>query len=159
MTNYQQEYPGQEEEFYQMLDYNDSIKCAKDFDEGILLSFVEELHMPESQVEVIKACFGIKETNYDQFRDEISLIVCDMENNHLEGWPSHVLHTNNAILKPEKSKVVPKKPKAASKGRTKIPLFICNECNHRFYTVKAAENAQWHGCPGCHGSDIEVAPF
>lgn len=37
-------------------------------------------------------------------------------------------------------------------------LFECQECNHKFYTVKAAERASFgdSGCPGCGGSDIDV---
>ena len=34
----------------------------------------------------------------------------------------------------------------------------CNECGHKFKTLKAAEKAALgdRGCPGCGGSDIEV---
>ena len=37
------------------------------------------------------------------------------------------------------------------------PLFECNECGKKFYTVGAAERASFgnSGCPGCGGSDIE----
>jgi hypothetical protein len=38
------------------------------------------------------------------------------------------------------------------------PLFKCQECGRKFYSVKAAENASYgdRGCPGCGGSDIDV---
>jgi hypothetical protein len=34
------------------------------------------------------------------------------------------------------------------------------ECGHKFRTVKAAERASFgpNGCPGCGGSDIDLAP-
>lgn len=40
----------------------------------------------------------------------------------------------------------------------KVPLFKCQECGRLFYTVKAAQAASFgdNGCPGCHGSDIDV---
>ena len=40
----------------------------------------------------------------------------------------------------------------------KEPLFECQECNHKFYTVKSAERASFgeSGCPGCGGTDIDV---
>jgi hypothetical protein len=40
----------------------------------------------------------------------------------------------------------------------KVPLFVCNECNKPFYTVKAAEKASWNGCPNCNGGDIGEWP-
>jgi hypothetical protein len=41
---------------------------------------------------------------------------------------------------------------------TKEPLFECQECGKKFYTVKAAERASFseRGCPGCGGSDIDI---
>lgn len=40
----------------------------------------------------------------------------------------------------------------------KKPEFVCLECGHKFYSVKAAEEAAFgDGCPGCSSSDIEVA--
>jgi len=36
------------------------------------------------------------------------------------------------------------------------PLFKCMECGKKFYSVTAAENAAWNGCPKCNGGDIEV---
>lgn len=38
--------------------------------------------------------------------------------------------------------------------------FACQECGHRFKTVKAAERAMFgeRGCPKCGGSDIDLAP-
>ena len=47
-----------------------------------------------------------------------------------------------------------KMPKRKPKRK---PLFKCVECNKKFYTVKAAENASYgaKGCPGCGGADIE----
>lgn len=41
------------------------------------------------------------------------------------------------------------------------PLFACQECGKKFYTVTAAEKASLgpDGCPKCGGSDIdEVLP-
>jgi len=40
----------------------------------------------------------------------------------------------------------------------KIPLFECQECGHKFFSVKAAERASSgdSGCPGCGGSDIDT---
>lgn len=38
----------------------------------------------------------------------------------------------------------------------KEPLFECQECNKKFYTVKEAEKAANNGCPGCGGSDIDI---
>ena len=37
--------------------------------------------------------------------------------------------------------------------------FACMECGHKFKTVKAAERASYSdaGCPGCGGSDIDLA--
>lgn len=39
----------------------------------------------------------------------------------------------------------------------RVPLFECQECHRKFYTVKAAEKASFgdDGCPGCGGSDID----
>ena len=36
------------------------------------------------------------------------------------------------------------------------PLFACQECGRKFYTVKAAEKASNDGCPGCNGTDIDT---
>lgn len=38
-------------------------------------------------------------------------------------------------------------------------LFECRECGRKFRTVKAAQAAMFgdRGCPGCGGSDIDVA--
>lgn len=44
------------------------------------------------------------------------------------------------------------KPKAK-----RVALFVCNECNHKFYSVKTAEHAAFYGCPGCNGLDIDIA--
>jgi hypothetical protein len=40
----------------------------------------------------------------------------------------------------------------------RIPIFQCNECGHKFYTVAAAERASFgsSGCPGCGGADIDI---
>lgn len=40
----------------------------------------------------------------------------------------------------------------------KVPLFECQECRKKFFTVKAAERASYSekGCPGCGGSDIDL---
>lgn len=37
--------------------------------------------------------------------------------------------------------------------------FACQECGHKFRTVKAAEKASFgpDGCPKCGGSDIDIA--
>jgi DNA-directed RNA polymerase subunit RPC12/RpoP len=40
----------------------------------------------------------------------------------------------------------------------RVPLFVCNECGKKFFTVKAAEKASWSGCPQCGGGDIDIAP-
>jgi len=37
-------------------------------------------------------------------------------------------------------------------------MFKCQECGRKFRSVKAAERAVWNGCPGCGGSDIDMAP-
>lgn len=39
--------------------------------------------------------------------------------------------------------------------------FACMECGHKFKTVKAAERASFgaNGCPGCGGSDIDLAKY
>lgn len=37
------------------------------------------------------------------------------------------------------------------------PLFACLECGRGFRTTRAAERAAWNGCPGCGGSDIDLA--
>lgn len=36
--------------------------------------------------------------------------------------------------------------------------FACNECGHRFKTIKAAERASFgpNGCPKCGGSDVQL---
>jgi len=36
--------------------------------------------------------------------------------------------------------------------------FFCQECGHRFRTVRVAEKAAWgdNGCPTCGGSDIDM---
>jgi len=34
--------------------------------------------------------------------------------------------------------------------------FKCYECGRKFRTVKAAERAAYHGCPGCGGVDIDI---
>lgn len=38
--------------------------------------------------------------------------------------------------------------------------FFCQECGHKFKTVRAAEKASFsdRGCPGCGGSDIDIGP-
>lgn len=36
----------------------------------------------------------------------------------------------------------------------RVPIFECQECGKKFYSVKAAEKATWNGCPKCGGSDI-----
>lgn len=142
--NYSVIYPGNEEEFYQMLEYFDSIKSAKDLEKSIVLSFVDELRMPENQVKIVKVLFSKQKNNFEEFYLQLGTVLDDMVNNHLNGW------NPQAYASVEKKKPVPKKNK-------KVVMFICNECGHRFYTTKAAENAQWHGCPGCHGSDIDAA--
>ena len=40
-------------------------------------------------------------------------------------------------------------------------LFHCQECGRKFYSVAAARKASFEdaGCPGCGGSDIDVAPL
>lgn len=38
----------------------------------------------------------------------------------------------------------------------KEPLFECQECGKKFYTVATAERAAYNGCPGCGGSDIDI---
>ena len=35
--------------------------------------------------------------------------------------------------------------------------FQCYECGRKFRTVSAAERAVTFGCPGCGGSDIDLA--
>ena len=35
--------------------------------------------------------------------------------------------------------------------------FQCMECGKRFRSVAAAERATRNGCPGCGGSDIDIA--
>lgn len=44
--------------------------------------------------------------------------------------------------------------------KTKTALYACQECGHKFYSLKAAEKASFGdaGCPGCGGSDIDEAP-
>lgn len=42
----------------------------------------------------------------------------------------------------------------APKGQA---LFRCQECGRGFRTVTAAERATNEGCPGCGGSDIDMA--
>jgi len=39
----------------------------------------------------------------------------------------------------------------------RVPLFQCQECGKKFYTVKDAERASFgiRGCPKCGGVDIE----
>lgn len=39
----------------------------------------------------------------------------------------------------------------------KVAQFVCNECDHKFYTVASAERAAFYGCPGCGGADIDIA--
>ncbi len=41
------------------------------------------------------------------------------------------------------------------------PLFTCQECGRNFYSTAAARRASFGdaGCPGCGGSDIDVAPL
>lgn len=36
-------------------------------------------------------------------------------------------------------------------------LFVCQECGKEFRSVNSAEKAQWDGCPGCSGTDIDLA--
>lgn len=45
-----------------------------------------------------------------------------------------------------------------STKKKKEPLFQCQECGRKFYTVKAAEKAAYgdNGCPKCGGADIDV---
>ncbi len=42
-------------------------------------------------------------------------------------------------------------------AKKKLPLWKCEECAKKFYTVKAAEKAFFGtaGCPGCGGADIQ----
>lgn len=41
----------------------------------------------------------------------------------------------------------------------KQALFKCQECSHKFYTLKTAEKAIYgtEGCPKCGGTDIDAA--
>ena len=41
--------------------------------------------------------------------------------------------------------------------KTRKALFICLECDRKFYSTRAAQKAAWNGCPGCGGSDIEAS--
>jgi len=43
-------------------------------------------------------------------------------------------------------------------ARVRVPLFCCQECSKKFYTVKAAEAAVYgaNGCPKCGGADIDI---
>ncbi len=47
---------------------------------------------------------------------------------------------------------------ARKRRSTRTPLFKCQECGHKFFSVKSAENASFgdSGCPGCGGSDIDT---
>jgi DNA-directed RNA polymerase subunit RPC12/RpoP len=40
-------------------------------------------------------------------------------------------------------------------------LYTCQECSRPFYSTAAARKASFGdaGCPGCGGSDIDVAPL
>jgi len=38
-------------------------------------------------------------------------------------------------------------------------MFICQECQHRFKTLKLAIKAIDSGCPGCGSCDINTAPI
>ncbi len=38
----------------------------------------------------------------------------------------------------------------------RVPLFECMECGKKFYSVYAAEQAVYKGCPKCNGSDIDI---
>ena len=44
------------------------------------------------------------------------------------------------------------------RARRREPLFQCQECGKKFYSVKAAKKASFgdDGCPGCGGSDIDI---
>ena len=44
----------------------------------------------------------------------------------------------------------------AMSGKKRVPLFECQECGKKFYSVKAAERASWNGCPKCNGMDIDI---
>ena len=48
-------------------------------------------------------------------------------------------------------------PKPAKRGGSSSG-FKCQECGHKFRTVKAAERAAFgdNGCPKCGGSDIDL---
>ena len=41
--------------------------------------------------------------------------------------------------------------------KPKKPFAKCMECGRKFATVKAAERAVSQGCPGCGGSDVDIA--
>jgi len=47
-------------------------------------------------------------------------------------------------------------PKPKPKKRKAIQAR-CLECGHRFYSIYSAERAYFDGCPGCGGSDIDIA--
>ena len=48
----------------------------------------------------------------------------------------------------------------SARAPKKTSGFACNECGHKFRTIKAAEKAAFgpDGCPKCGGADIERAP-
>ncbi len=47
----------------------------------------------------------------------------------------------------------------AVQARKATSGFACQECGHKFRTIKAAEKAAFgdNGCPKCGGSDIDLA--
>jgi len=49
--------------------------------------------------------------------------------------------------------------KARGRKHPRKPLFVCQECGHKFYSAASADRAAFgdSGCPGCGGSDIDVA--
>ncbi len=36
------------------------------------------------------------------------------------------------------------------------PLFACQECGKKFYSVGAATRASFNGCPKCGGVDVDI---